>query len=334
MNELISVIVPVYNGEQYITRSIKSILNQTYTHIEVIAVDDGSTDNSLDILYNMSRADRRLQVIYQDNKGVTSARITGIRAAKGVWIGFVDADDEIESIMYERLLKNAKKYGADISHCGYQMVFPNRIDYYYNSERLVMQDKLTGLIDLIGGLFIEPGVWNKLYHRNLFKNILEDDIIDTSIKNTEDLLMNFYLFRESNLSVYEDFCPYHYIIREGSAATARINENKIRDPLRVLKIIKSLTKEDASLQKCVNSRIIGQLIRLATMENDEQPEIIHPYRAGARKELIELLPELLSGSYSKRTKILAIWASISPSTYALAHKAYARARGTDRKYEV
>ena len=334
MNDLISIVVPVYNGEQYIKRSIKSILDQTYSNFEVIAVDDGSKDRSLEMLYKMGKADHRLQVICQENRGVTSARITGIKAAKGIWIGFVDVDDEIEPIMYERLLKNAHKFNADISHCGYQMVFPNRIDYYYNSGRLLEQDKQAGLKDLLNGSFIEPGLWNKLYHRSLFDDLLEDGTMDTTIKNTEDLLMNFYLFRNAKTSIYEDICPYHYIVREGSAATARINENKLRDPLRVLKIIQGLINEDTSLNNCVNSRIVGQLIRLATMEDGEQAELIRPYKESARKELMELIPELLRGEYSNRTKALATWASISPSTYALAHRVYSRVRGTDRKYEV
>lgn len=334
MGDLISVIVPVYNIAEYLSRSIGSILNQTYANIEVIAVDDGSRDDSLSVLRELSARDSRLHVIHQGNGGVTRARLTGIQAASGDWIGFVDGDDEIEPDMYEHLLKNAKQYGADISQCGYQMVFPSRVDYYYNTNRLIQQDKRSSLKDLIEGTFIEPGLCNKLFHKTLFHSLLHSETMDKSIKNFEDLLMNYYLFRESKFSIYEDFCPYHYMIRSGSAATAKINEHKLRDPLLVLRIIEKETIGDAVLQKAVKGRIAGILIGQATMNLNGQATLISPYRIRARKELRRMLPELLCGKYSPRTKLLSIWAGIWPWSYAQVHAFYAKMRGTDKKYIV
>ena len=335
MNDMISVVVPIYNGGKYIERSIQSILEQTYTNIEVIAVDDGSTDNSLEILNYMREADARIRLVCQENKGVTSARIAGVKAAKGDWIGFVDVDDEIETTMYNRLLINAKDYYADISHCGYQMIFPSRVDYYYDTGKLLLQDNQRGLKDLIEGKFIEPGLCNKLYRRKLFNKLLIDNYIDTSIKNTEDLLMNFYLFREANTSVYEDFCPYHYIKRAGSASTAKINENKLGDPLKVLKIIRNETLNNRNLQEKINSRIAGRLIQLATKNDaDRQSGLIQRYKSNARRELMEMTPMLLKGNYPMRIKILSTWAAFSPITYSVVHLVYSKAKGTDKKYEI
>ena len=184
MNEnKISVIVPVYNIENYIEKTVESIRNQTYKNLEIILVDDGSSDNSGRILDEIAAKDSRIQVIHQENGGVTSARIAGIKIATGDWIGFVDGDDFIEPDMYQRLLENALKYSAQISHCGYQMVFPSRVVYYYNTGRLVQQDKLTGLYDLLDGSFIEPGLCNKLFHKTLFHSLLHEGLIDLSIKN-------------------------------------------------------------------------------------------------------------------------------------------------------
>ncbi|MBR4333249.1 MAG: glycosyltransferase family 2 protein [Clostridia bacterium] len=334
MDDLISVIVPVYNIAEYLSRSIGSILNQIYANIEVIAVDDGSKDDSLRVLRELSAVDSRLHVIHQENGGVTKARLTGIQAASGDWIGFVDGDDEIEPDMYEHLLKNAKQYGADISHCGYQMVFPSRVDYYYNTGHLAQQDNRSGLKDLIEGSFIEPGLCNKLFHKTLFHSLLHREAMNDSIKNFEDLLMNFYLFRQAKSSVYEDFCPYHYMIRSGSAATSRVNEHKLRDPLLVLRKIEKETAGDAVLQKAVKGRIAGMLIGQATMNLGDQASLIRPYRAQARKELRRMLPELLHGEYSLRTKLLSAWAGIWPWSYAKIHVVYAKLRGTDKKYEV
>ena len=167
----------------------------------------------------------------------------------------------------------------------------------------------------------------------MFLGSIFETLINTSIRNTEDLLMNFYLFRDASMSVYEDFCPYHYMVREGSAATAKINEHKLGDPLYVLRIIRNEVAKDAALQKCINTRIAGRLIQLVTMDLGSQADLIRPFKTDARKELRKMIPTLLKGDYSKRIQVLSIWAAFSPVTYSAVHKVYSSIRGTDRKYE-
>ena len=239
MEPLISIIVPAYNIESYLERCLDSIVGQTYQNIEIIVVDDGSVDDTGKIADKyVNQYPECVKCIHKSNGGVTSARLTGIKAAKGDWIGFVDGDDIIEPDMYEKLLYNAIKYNAKISHCGYQMVFDDgRINYFYNTGRVVLQDNLTGIKDLLEGTFVEPGLCNKLFHKSLLQSLLHDDLMDKSIKINEDLLMNYYLFLESDLSIYEDFCPYHYVVRYTSASRAKLNEHKIFDPIRVKKVI-------------------------------------------------------------------------------------------------
>ncbi len=329
---LLSVIIPAYNLAEFLPNSLRSIFNQSYSKLEIIIVDDGSTDATDTVLKELASQDQRLRILHQKNKGVTSARLAGIEAAKGEWIGFADGDDEIEPDMYERLLSNALSYDADISHCGYQMVFPSHTDYYYNTGQLICQDHQTALQDLIQGSFVEPGLWNKLYRKKLFQNLPEK--MDASIKIMEDLLMNYYLFQEAEKSVYEDFCPYHYIVREGSAATAHINEHKLKDPLKVLKTIKRESEENAQLQEAVNMRLAGCLIRLATMESGDQEELIAPFQTQAREELKQLLPELAKCGSHTKIRRLAAWAAFLPDSYRLVHSLYSKLRGTDKKYEV
>lgn len=210
-NSLISVIVPAYNVEKWLSRCLDSILNQTYKNIEIVVIDDGSKDNTKSLIDEYSHKYKNIISVYQENQGVSYARVNGIKKANGEWIGFIDSDDEIELDMYEMLLKNALRYQADISHCGYQMVFENKINYFYNTGHIVIQDNLTGLKDLLEGKFIEPGLCNKLFHKKLFKDLLDNDVMDLSIKINEDLLRNYYLFKESHLSVFEDQCKYTYI---------------------------------------------------------------------------------------------------------------------------
>lgn len=256
---MISVIVPAFNLENCITRTLDSILGQSYMDIEIIVVNDGSTDNTADVLdaYSTSHPGK-IRVIHRENGGVTSARLAGIKLAHGEWIGFVDGDDEIEPDMYERLLRNALEYGAEISHCGYQMIFADgRVNYFHNTGKVIEQDKRQGLVDLLDGSVVEPGLCNKIYKRNLFQNIRQK--MDFSIRINEDLLMNFFLFACAEKAVFEDFCPYHYIVRQNSASRQKLNSNKIYDPIRVKKQILMCTPEEvipearrAYLSTCIN----------------------------------------------------------------------------------
>lgn len=235
----ISVIVPAYNVEGFLPRTLNSILEQTIRNIEIIVIDDGSTDRTFQIIENYKKKyPNIIRGIHTDNYGVTSARLTGIKMAKGDYIGFVDSDDIIENDMYELLLGNAQKYQADISHCGYQMIFPDdRIRYFYNSGQIMIQNNRKGIQDLLSGSLIEPGLCNKLYKRELFKSFIEDELMDVSIKINEDLLMNFYLFSVAKRSVFQDVCKYHYIVRHTSASRQKLNEYKIYDPIKVKEII-------------------------------------------------------------------------------------------------
>ena len=188
MNKLISVIIPAYNIQDYLGVTLDSILAQTYDNLDIIVVNDGSKDHTGAVADAYAKKDSRVRVIHKENGGVTSARLRGVAEARGEWIGFVDGDDLIEPDMYRHLLENALKYNADISHCGYQMVFPSRVDYYYNTGKLVEQSRETGLRDLLSGGFVEPGLWNKLYRREMFTDLMQK--MDFSIKINEDVLMN------------------------------------------------------------------------------------------------------------------------------------------------
>ena len=113
-NFLISVIVPVYNIEKYIERCVRSICVQTYKNLEILLVDDGSTDGSGEICERLAKEDERIRVFHKENGGSSSARNLGIREAKGEYLGFIDSDDYIEPDMYELLAEGIGKYGLEI----------------------------------------------------------------------------------------------------------------------------------------------------------------------------------------------------------------------------
>lgn len=261
LSDLVSVIVPVYNVEGELSRCLDSILGQTYPNIEIVAVNDGSTDASGRILDRYAQEYANIRVIHKENGGVTSARLRGIAEASGEWIGFVDGDDEIEPNMYERLLSNAIEYEAEISHCGYQMCFADgRVNYFHNTNVLEKQNRITALRELLSGARVEPGLWNKLFHKSLFHSLLHNGMMPADIRINEDLLMNYYLFSNARQTVFHDWCPYHYIVRSTSASRAKLNDHKIYDPIRVKEMIRQDATEDirddaqrAYVNTCINT---------------------------------------------------------------------------------
>lgn len=232
MKELISVIVPIYNIAPWIFRCVASIQAQTYENLEIILVDDGSTDESLSVCQDLAGKDSRIRICHKENGGPASARLTGIGMAAGDWITFVDGDDAIESAMYQHLLDNAHTYQADISHCGYVMIYPDGKKTYSNTSGMVrLQDRLQGLRDLLEEDLIQPSVCTKLFKRCLFSGIQEK--YTTEIWNNEDMLLNFYLFSMAERSVFEAFCPYRYCLREASNSRRKPNAHTIYDPILV-----------------------------------------------------------------------------------------------------
>ena len=259
----------------------------------------------------------------------------------------MDGDDIIEPDMNEQLLKNAIEHDADISHCGYQMVLGNRIDKYYGTEKLIQESHDDGVVDLLEGKFIEPGLVIKIYKAELFKHINEWNL-DPSIKNSEDLLMNFYLFRESRQSVYMDKCLYHYIVRNGSATSAKPSRQKLTGPLKVLNIIEGeLMDEDntvkykmstQSLKKSltiIRSRIASQLINLATISiGSENKAELKAVKKEALAEIRRKILRYLFGDFSVITKIKLLWVAIFPTSYKWVHHIYGEITGVSHKYEV
>lgn len=325
----ISIIIPAYNIAPWLGRCLDSVLAQTHRELEAIVVDDGSTDGTAAIADLYAKKDNRVKVIRKENGGVTSARLRGVAEAAGEWIGFVDGDDYVEPNMYGRLLQNALDTGADISHCGYRMIVPSgRVDYYYNTGRKLQQDRVTGLRDLIEGGLVEPGIWNKLYRKALFTDLAGK--MDTAIRINEDLLMNYHLFSAANKAVFEDFCPYHYIVRIGSAANAPLSEHKLMDPVRVT--LQIMENAEPGIEDACLARLARQLISLSSMSAKEAPELIMPHRAWARKELRKRLPGLVGAKLGLKLKIMLLWTAVWPGSYGLVHRAYAKLTGLDKKY--
>lgn len=328
MNDLLSIIIPAYNIENYIGRCLESLINQTYQSLEIIVIDDGSTDNTLSVIDEYCHKDSRIKFIHKENEGVSLARLVGMKEAKGSYIGFVDGDDVVDQDMFEILIKNAKKYNADISHCGYVMDFPDgHSDYYYNTGKKVIQNNFEGLKDLLEGKFIEPGLWNKIYKKELIEVYINQNTMDHSIKNLEDLLINYYLFKDCNKAVYEDQCKYHYTLRKSSAATS-VSRNKISDPIKVFRIILDDIEEKNHLYKVIYRRYISTLIANAT---------INPYNDLKKEAKITIKKEyknLKKYDVGSKLKYMCIGIIYAYPIFYLVRIIYNRITGIDKKYDV
>ena len=318
MEAKISVIIPNFNNARWLPRCLDSVLAQTHGNLEVLVVDDGSSDDSASVIRDYERKDGRIRGIFQENGGVTSARLTGLEAATGEWIAFVDSDDAIEADMYARLLENARGCDADISHCGQKMIYPDgRVVYYYNTGKRWQQDRVTGVRELLEEKKIEPGLCNKLYRADLFAGLQQ--WMDRSLKNNEDLLMNFYLFGRAKQSVFEDFCPYSYLIRENSASRRRLNEHLIYDPIRAKQIIldqcEPEIRDDA--RRAMAETCLYTYAKLS-LERDPSYDI---HRENVRKlvleqgEFIHLLP--------RKNALLVRLVQLSPALFRLVYRSYA-----------
>lgn len=174
MKEMISVIVPVYNVEIYLERCIQSLVSQTYLNLEIVLVDDGSTDSSSKICDKWAENDTRIKVIHKENGGLSDARNAGLKVAMGEYISFVDSDDWIAKDFYEVLIRVLNENNADIAECGV---------YFVNDKEEILQKRgikeevLTlNRIEALKRLILENGVyqtvWNKLYKRTIVQGIL------------------------------------------------------------------------------------------------------------------------------------------------------------------
>ena len=169
MNKLLSVIVPVYNTFEYLDKCVDSIVEQTYSNIEILLVDDGSTDGSGKKCDEWAKKDKRIKTYHKKNGGLSDARNYGIKHAGGEYIGFVDSDDWVDEKMYEELLNGCEKYGTDVGCC-------NRIRVFRKSSREEAAIKKSGYVNNIDAMafilkYFDPSACNKIFKKKLFLDI-------------------------------------------------------------------------------------------------------------------------------------------------------------------
>ena len=233
----ISIIVPVYNTEKYLDRCISSIIRQTFRDIEILLINDGSNDNSLEILQRYSNADDRIAIVNQVNKGLSSARNTGIKVSKGTYIMHVDSDDWIEPDMCEILYKEAKIFSADI-------VTSNVYFDYFNKTIIKKEPykKINNFREYLLAFTIKRGlnsIWNKLIKRDLYTLNNIEHYEDISLGEDSSTLLRLIPFANIIISVDKAF--YHYDIKSSSMTGNK--EKKIMEYIQALSKVENFYKK-------------------------------------------------------------------------------------------
>lgn len=240
MNKLISVIVPVYNIETVVERCIKSIVEQSYKNLEIILVDDGSTDNSANICDEWGKKDSRIKVVHKINGGLSDARNSGLDVASGEYISFIDGDDFIDKDMYKNMIYYIIKYDCDICICGMCKTengqeFVTR-PYNYENKEFTILDSESGIKEVLSDK-IDVSSCNKLYKRNIFWKVRFP-----YGRTNEDFAIVYKLFFFSKKIIVINKNYYKYVQRDGSITTTKFNErqfDKFYNCIEMLEFIKS-----------------------------------------------------------------------------------------------
>ena len=214
MNRLVSVIVPIYNVEKYLGECIDSIIRQTYAYLEIILVNDGSTDNSYLICEDYKKKDKRIVLINKENGGLSSARNKGIECANGGYISFVDSDDYIAPDMIESLIKVMDFEQVEVACCSFKKIkkspLPKKTENKVMNETEVYQS-YQAVSYLLDERHYKCFACNKLYKRDLF-----NDIRFPEGKLYEDIITEYKIFKKAKKVVFYRKELYYYRIREGS----------------------------------------------------------------------------------------------------------------------
>lgn len=255
MNALISVIVPVYNVENYLAKCLDSIISQTYKNLQIILIDDGSTDNSGVICDKYKQIDSRIEVIHKTNGGVGSARETGVNKATGEYIAFVDPDDFIDCNMYSKLYKAISNNNADIAVCNILRIENNKKSIFGNTIKF--NEIHTGekcFENYISNLY-NFSLLNKLFKKSLF-----DDLTFEKLRFSEDVKIQVYIFVRANTVVCINDVLYFYIKRKDSLTESnKINSNYIYTQFSVYQFLFEYTYKR-------NEEILRQYVPLYVRE--------------------------------------------------------------------
>lgn len=273
MDEIISIIVPVYNASKYIEECICSILEQTYKNIEILLVDDGSKDNSLKICNRFASEDKRVKVFSKANTGVSDTRNYGIENCSGKYVTFVDSDDRLESTAIEKMYNKLKETEADVVIGGVCDFYDDgkTIPHKYNLQKIIEYNNEEALKALLLEYPFNGVVWSKLYKRELFNT----QKFDINTKIAEDLKLLYKMFFHCKKIIFFPDIVYHWRINPNSVTKQALNESWFKEVSICEEIIQFVSSECPEIIKYAQRRylsIILTLSRKAIKENGSKEQ--------------------------------------------------------------
>ncbi|EKD94315.1 MAG: Capsular polysaccharide biosynthesis protein [uncultured bacterium] len=304
MKELISIIVPVFNSENYLHRCIKSLINQSYKNIEITLIDDGSTDKSGKICDEYAYRNKRITTIHQKNSGPASARNTGIKNSKGEFIFFIDADDFIENEALNLLIKSFNQHKAEIIIGDFKKIkngiIEQRHDISFSDDKLLNKQDLVDYSRLYlkkpNKYLLFAFSWGKLFKSLIIKN--NNIFFNEKLHTFEDVAFNFdYLKYTNTVSFIKKTIYSHNVYENYSSATMTLgnNPNKLFGYRQALININNFLKrhiKDTEIKKEVRHAYISltiiQLVRICGQINDHN-----------KKNIFKIIQELTNNSYLK-----------------------------------
>lgn len=281
---LLSIIIPVYNSDKFLDKCILSVLKQSFTDFEVILVDDGSNDSSLNICEKYSAIDDRIKVFHKANGGLVSARKYGALRSSGDFIGYVDSDDYIDQDYYERLVNAQMLSGADIVCCGYKNVLGDQVTEFhnqietgtYNTKDILSKSLYSGHFYQYG---ILPLIWNKIYRRDILaKNQLS---VPEAIVVGEDAAVVYPSICDASKITIIDSSGYNYIRHPGSLTTQMKSDEISRVQVLTDYLEKSFKDRGVWDEMAPSLQVYKNFITAVTdtryLDTDKDKEILSPY---------------------------------------------------------
>ncbi len=284
----ISVIVPVYNVEEYVEKCLASLAAQTYPAIEVLVVDDGSTDGSGSICDAWAAGDRRFQVIhFAENQGISAARNQGIRQASGAYIAFVDSDDYVEPGFLDVLYRGLTEHHADVSICG------NEGQHLKDSPAQVLSPGEAAVCLARRSPFLW-NAWGKLFPAEMVKEIL----FDRQIRCGEDILFFYRILKRVRRLAYVPDRLYHYVYRQGSL----INDGVTEKRCKVLSVLDRVCEDGAAdfpeAEACFRQAAMDTAARLAM-------EVIEEGADGSARDYLKRFRDVVRRHVSLKALVLS-----------------------------
>lgn len=314
----VSVIIPIYNSEKYLKETLESLENQTiFGEIEVVLINDGSKDNSLKICKKFEERYSNVVVISQKNAGVSNARNTGIKIARGHYITFLDSDDIVEPYLYEREYQLIDRSFADIAVVDFIKQHPNGVEVKYRSNyKFCCEDNNKALKEFFKGN-IGGQVVDKIFKAEIIRNIKFPECY----KIGEDMSFVYQAILKSNKIIMDtNICGYKYIVRESSAMTGEFQEKHF-DPYKISKQMYDESVNNEEIIEYAHAHLIHETCKV----------LEYLYRSNAQKEYSKavrvLKKQLKNYSISDARKFLVnrqfcgyMLMRFSPKIYLLFHK--------------